>query len=192
VEGVVIHREVLWRHKRSLQTLEWTCARLDWYLADDSSEELALDDQPMLWSLRHVCVQSSSFSRSCFHRGERFSDRTLLNAIYAYITPGFTDDAAGYHASRVEHTWHLYMWQDRYWLWNSNSGECFFVHKPPNSWRRYYWFAFFPRSPSAVVTWWHNAAHRRWFLEPCVPEVQQMVYAAHSDPMNMCVYAAAK
>ena len=102
VEGVVIHREVMWRHKRSLQTLEWTCARLDWYLADDSSEELALDDQPMLWSLRHVCLQSSSFSRSCFHRGEPFCDRTLLNAIYAYITPGFTDDAAGYHASRVE------------------------------------------------------------------------------------------
>ena len=53
VEPVLIHCLTMRRHKRALQILEWTSARLDWFLEDDSSEDSLFDEQPMLWSVRH-------------------------------------------------------------------------------------------------------------------------------------------
>ena len=44
IDGFTKHVAVMRRHKRALQLLEWTSARLDWFLADDSSEELEIDD----------------------------------------------------------------------------------------------------------------------------------------------------
>ena len=44
VDSATKHRAVMRRHKRNVQLLEWFCVRLDLWLANDSSEELAMDD----------------------------------------------------------------------------------------------------------------------------------------------------
>ena len=178
VEPALIHRLTMRKHKRALQILEWTSARLDWFLADDSSEELAFDEQPMLWSLRHQYLRRSRFSNGCFHHLENGS-QTLLNAIYTYLVPGLEDVVSGYSACPPEETWHVYEWYGDYWLCDSSTVECFFVHRPPSTWRRFYWFSSYPRTASAVCPWWHNAEHGRWFFEPYVPGVQQMMYDTH-------------
>ena len=178
VEPALIHRVTMRRHKRSVQILEWTSTRLDWYLADDSSEELALDEQPMLWSLRHEYIRGSLFWKSCFHVSESTS-QTLLSAIHTYLVPGLSDVDLGYRSRPPEDTWHVYEWYGDYWLWDSSTGECFFVDEPPRTWRRFYWFSCYPRTASAVVLWWHNAEDGRWFFEPFVPGVLQNIFDRH-------------
>ena len=38
-DGAFLERVTMRGHRRILQLLEWTCKRMDWYLADDSDEE---------------------------------------------------------------------------------------------------------------------------------------------------------
>ena len=119
------HRAVMREHKRALQLLEWTSAFLDWYECEDSSEELSLDEQPMLWSLRHVYLDArfGPFARSCFSSLDR--RRSLLDAIYTYLTPSLDAGLMEYHAQQEEATWELFQWQGRLWLWDSRATECF-------------------------------------------------------------------
>ena len=137
LEGSIQHRVVMQRHKRKLQTLEWTCACLDWFLDDDSDEELALDEKLTLSSLRHVYRNKPLH---CFENGH-----TLLDAIYTYVTPALPldDCIAVYHAHQEQTTWELFHWQGRFWLWENRTAEWFFVDEPPKYWRRYCWFVVF-------------------------------------------------
>ena len=169
MSSAFIHCVTMRKHKRALQILEWTGARLDWYLADDSSEELADDEQPMLWSLRHHFV--------CHQVG--FLHQTLLDFVCSYLEPRLDDVSLFNHARFAEMTWDVYDSNGDYWLLDRRSGDCFFVHRPPRTWRRYYWFTCFPRTVNTVLIWWHNVEHGRWFLEPYIPGVQQTVHDLH-------------
>ena len=169
VESRILHQVTMRTHRRALQLLEWTSARLDWYLADDSSEEL--EPEASLPGIRHVCLRRhpGSFERSCFHDLDR--RRTLLDAIYTYLTPSKEIT----HEQQL-HGWDMFLWQGRFWLWQNSTEEWFFIDKPPSCWRRYYCFAAFPRTASTIVCWWHNASLRRWFVEPRFLVVQRAVY----------------
>ena len=71
-EGAMIHILTMQRRKCTLQLLEWTSARLDWWLADDSDEEFALDDAPTLLSLR------ANTNMSQRHKCDRFIKCELI------------------------------------------------------------------------------------------------------------------
>ena len=67
-------------HGRALTQLMWTTARIDWFLAEDSDEELELEEPLGLVSLRYQYVRSGAdsaykggglFGRSCFHHAEK-------------------------------------------------------------------------------------------------------------------------
>ena len=87
VDSAIRHRVVMRSHKRALQLLEWTSARLDWYLCEDSSEELSLDEQPMLWSLRHVHLHApfGPFARSCFSSLDRRRSKAFCTWSYMVL-----------------------------------------------------------------------------------------------------------
>ena len=48
-------------HRRALTSLMWTTACIDWFLAEDSDEELALEEPLGLDSLRYETVHSGAF-----------------------------------------------------------------------------------------------------------------------------------
>ena len=173
VEAALIHRMGLRGHKRTLQLLEWTSARMEWWLADDSSEELELDEPPMLWSLRHVYA-NATLSRSCFSPLDR--GQTVLDAIYTYLAPNMDAGPAEFHAHVQERTWDVYQWQGRYYARDNHTGEWFFLGEPPRYWRRYTWFVRFPRTASTMFVWWHHAARGRWFVEPRMAVLLQEAY----------------
>ena len=79
--GALINILIMRRRKCTLQLLEWTYARLDCILADDSSDELALDDPLTLLSLRYVflCGRSTDLDHEC----------TLLENVYSFLSPCF-------------------------------------------------------------------------------------------------------
>ncbi len=66
-EGAFVERVTMRGHKRALQLLEWTCKRMDWFLAEDSDEEFETYEHPGLGSLRKEYALSLAFDRSCFH-----------------------------------------------------------------------------------------------------------------------------
>ena len=178
--GAMIHTLTMRRRKCTLQLLEWTSARLHWFLADDSSEEFALDDPPTLLSLRHephVC--------RCVADGPL----TLLEYVYTFLSPCFKPALhSDYHAQQEEVGWEMYQCNGRLWLWNNDTALWFFVDQPPTSWHKYCWFVDFPRTASSLKYWWHNADCGLWFWEPAVPTVQHatdevdryMVLRAHN------------
>jgi len=175
VEGSILHRMVMRRHKRKLQLLEWTCSRLDWFLADDSSDEFNDDDDPpTLSSLRHVHLSARTLLSL---RYEDLSN-TLLDAIYMYVkgAPHLEDHTTMYYVHKKENTWQLFEFQGSYWLWNNCTDEWFFVNAPPQHWQRYYYFASFPRTAATIFWWWHNASRGVWFVEPSNPMAQLAAY----------------
>ena len=184
--GAMIHTLTMRRRKCILQLLEWTSARLDWWLADDFRGYLIprgqLDDPPTLLSLRYE-------PRFC----RRFTDldhaRTLLEYVYTFLSPCFKPALhSDYHAQQEEVGWEMYQCNGRLWLWNNDTALWFFVDQPPSSWHRYCWFVDFPRAASSLKYWWHNVDRGHWFWEPAVPTVQHatfevdraMVLRAHS------------
>ena len=174
-EGAMIHILTMQRRKCTLQLLEWTSARLDWWLADDSDEEFALDDAPTLLSLRHEPV--CNHARKCF--ADLDNAGTLLEYVYTFLSPCFdTIIQSVYHAQQQEVGWKLYHCNGRLWLWNNDTALWFFVDQPPSSWRRYSWFVDFPRTASSMKYWWHNADRGRWFWEPIVSTLQQAPFEA--------------
>ena len=170
--GALINILIMRRRKCTLQLLEWTSARLDWFLADDSSDELALDDPLTLLSLRHVylCRRSTDLDHEC----------TLLGNIYSFLSPCIKMALlhAEYHTQQEEFGWELYHCNGRLWLWNNDTALWFFIDEPPSSWHRYYWFVDFPRTASSLRCWWHNVDCGHWFWEPAVPTVQQANFEA--------------
>ena len=180
VSSALIHRMTMSHHRRSLTKLLWTSARLDWFLADDSSEELEIEEQPMLWSLRHVYVSQEN-QRSYYPHLDKFeyadmskyvqASLTLLDVIYTYINPDVTRE-------REETTWQLFAWEDRFWLWERYSSEWFFMDAPPPYWRRYCYFIEFPRTPSTLRCWWYHTLHGRWFAEPFYSCIHEATYAS--------------
>ena len=187
--GAMIHTLTMRRRKCILQLLEWTSARLYWFLADDFLESTIfgiprgqLDDPPTLLSLQ---------CEPLFCR--RFADldhaRTLLEYVYTFLSPCFkTALHSEYHAQQEEVGWEMYQCNGRLWLWNNDTALWFFVDQPPSSWHRYCWFVDFPRAASSLKYWWHNVDRGHWFWEPAVPTVQHatfevdraMVLRAHS------------
>ena len=184
--GAMIHTLTMRRRKCILQLLEWTSARLYWFLSDNIQGYLIprsqLDDPPTLLSLRYERL---------FRR--RFTDldhaRTLLEYVYTFLSPCLkTDLHSEYHAQQEEVGWEMYQCNGRRWLWNNDTALWFFVDQPPSSWHRYCWFVDFPRAASSLKYWWHNVDRGRWFWEPAVPAVQHatfevdraMVRRAHS------------
>ena len=173
VTGAFIHSAIIFEHKRTLDKLLWTNSRLDWYLADDSSDEFSLDDPLILSSLRHEYAVSAVACRSCYPHLDndqyatmcRYTNEnvTLLDLIYSYLYP-----APGETLMRAGERWKMFSCNGRCWLWNSvDSDENFFVDTPPPYWRRYYYIVSYPRQ---AAYWW---SHRngRWFVEPTSPSV---------------------
>ncbi len=84
VEGSILHRMVMRRHKRTLQLLEWTCARLDWVLCDDSSDDLNDDDPPTLSTLGSTTIYGRwHLNAQTLAYDQRLN--TLLQYIYMYV-----------------------------------------------------------------------------------------------------------
>ena len=164
-DSFLVEANVLYRHRRSLAILEWTCARINWWLADDSSEELDLNEeeieQPGLATLRKAWMDG----------GEN-----LLQYIFSFLHQ--PSSVALFWNARAEPCWEMYQWNDRYWLWKSDTGEWFYYDAPPLHWRRYCWFCSIPLQPSNLVCWWYDADRHRWFAEPSYKSVRVEVYAA--------------
>ena len=128
--GATIHILTMRKHKCTLQLLEWTSARLHWYLADDSSDEFALDDPVTLVSLRHEPL--------CRRFHELDYARTLLEHVYTFLSPSFKMLLhSDYHMQQEEFSWELYDFNGRLWLWNNDTSLWFFVDQPPSTWQRY-------------------------------------------------------
>ena len=173
--GATVHTLTMRQRKCTLQLLEWTSARLDWFLADDSSDEFALDDPVTLLSLRHepLC--------RCFD--ELDYARTLLEYVYTFLSPCFvTVLHSEYHVQEEEVGWKLYHFSGRLWLWNNDTALWFFVDEPPSFWCRYSWFVDFPRTAFSLKYWWRNADGGRWFWEPTVSTLQQAPFEALDCP----------
>ena len=111
----------------------WTTARLDWSLAEDAEDELALEEPLGLDSLRYQYVVSS---RGYVHRVE--SRRTLLSAVYSFLRHGplTYDERFSYYGTQPE-SWQSF--QDchgKLWYYNELTRELFYACSPPASWRR--------------------------------------------------------
>ena len=179
--GAMIHTLTMRRRKCTLQLLEWTSARLYWFLADDSRGFLIprgqLDDPPTLLSLRyepHACRSFADLDHT----------RTVLEYIYTFLSPCFkTALHSEYHAQQEEVGWEMYQCNGRLWLWNNDTALWFFVDQPPSCWHRYCWFVDFPRTASSLKYWWHNADRGHWFWEPAVPTVQHATFEVDRDMM---------
>ena len=163
--GPQVHILTMRSHKRALQLLEWGCDVLDWFMASQSSAYFEEDDPPTLWTLSKTFVEEfGPFARSCFCDADD-GRRSLLDAVYTYLNPRFGFGPSD-HSRHAETTWQMFRWEGALWLWDTSSGEWFFVQEPPVSWRRYHWFIGFPRYAGALFFWWHNTESGRWFWEP--------------------------
>ena len=180
IDGPTKHAAVMRRHRCKLDLLEWTSARLDWFLADDSSEELEPDDPPTLQSLRHWCVRDMRFGPFARRRIADFNEMgpTLLEAIHSYLTPSLQSlSSLRYHQHYLEVSWEIFQYDGKLWLWNNCTGESFFVDGPPSHWRRYCWFAGYPRTSATIFYWWHNCVGEHWFVEPLVSDPDRSIPA---------------
>ena len=148
----------------------WTTARLDWFLAEDAEDELALEEPLGFDSLRYQCVHrgliwpckgGGLFGRSCFHRVE--SRRTLLSAVYSFLHGPLTYDKRFSYYGTPPESWQSF--QDchgKLWYYNELTREWFYACSPPAPWRRYR----FASSSLECMYWWWHASERRWFFEP--------------------------
>ena len=145
-------------HRRALTQLMWTTARLDWFPAEDSENELALEEPLGLDSLRYQYVVSS---RGYVHRVE--SRRTLLSAVYSFLHGPLTYDKRFSYYGTPPESWQSF--QDchgKLWYYNELTREWFYACSPPAPWRRYR----FASSSLECMYWWWHASERRWFFEP--------------------------
>ena len=158
-------------HRRALTQLMWTTARIDWFLAEDSDEELELEEPLGLVSLRYQYVRSGAdsaykggglFGRSCFHRVE--SRRTLLSAVYSFLRHGplTYDERFSYYGTPPESWQGFQDCHGKLWYYNELTREWFYACCPPAPWRRYR----FASSSLECMYWWWHASERRWFIEP--------------------------
>ena len=174
LSGAFIHTLTMRKRKCRLQLLEWTSARLDWFLADDSSDEFAFDDPVTLVSLRHESMSTDLRELDLNYT------LSLLEHVYTFLSPSFKmllhSVHSDYHMQQEEFSWELYDFNGRLWLWNNDTSIWFFVDQPPSTWQRYCWFMAFPRTASSLKCWWYNVSSGHWFWEPAVLEVQQAVF----------------
>ena len=136
----------------------WTTARLDWFPAEDSESELALEELLGLDSLRFV---RGLFGRLFLLRVE--SRRTLLSAVYSFLHGPQTYDQRFCYYGTLPESWQSF--QDchgKCWYYNELTREWFYVCSPPAPWRRYR----FVSSCLECIYWWWHASERRWFFEP--------------------------
>ena len=177
-----LRRTVILAHRFRLRHLLWLSCPASWYMeATDSEMEEERYVRPVLRTLletglvqRSDCYYSvvsqmtGNGLRSEVFRRIRPTFR-LLDAISLYLGSAYwglgtlvTELPPGYYGYCVlECSWEIYAWEGENWLSNKETGEWFYLRRPPPGWRRFRWTD--ARSNLAYY-WWSSG--KRWFVEP--------------------------
>ena len=159
----MLERIDYYNHKKKLEQLLYTGKVVDWFLADEDSEEFCLTEEkeahPCLSMLRKVYPIHGPFADllpSC-RDGRKQGAVSLFGMIQRMAgSTSAVDDLyydlrqSGWQASSHEATeeiWEHYQWHGHTWFCNSNDHrEYFFLDYPSRGWFRYRWFAKYPRA----------------------------------------------
>ena len=155
------------RHWFKLVQLSWLSCAMEWWEEEetDSEGERERYEFPSLRTLREVHVRAQ-LDHVCSIR--------LLDLVCSFLY----HDQVRVHMIRhplrrslYKHhfDWEMYTDGCRFILHRLLTGENFYVHKPPQVWRRYQW----ADSKKGPFYWWFNYTSSEWFFEPITLSILQ-------------------
>jgi hypothetical protein len=172
---------VLLKHRLNLTHLLWLVAPLHWWLcATDSEAEEERYMSPSLYTLKEVYIKNSSaFRRYCIRglHGGVMRNPTILDAVSLYLEdvpklyrPEYSV-LRPFDGVRLETSWSIWQWDQRHWVLNTITKECFYIDNPPSNWRQY-WYYFDCQS---WFSYWWDVVGKRCFMDPTLRSPSTML-----------------